>query len=684
MFKLAIDGPAGAGKSTISKIVAKQLNFQYIDTGAMYRAITLKGLRLGVNLENEDEYDYLNNTVLSVDHDKIFIDGEDVSTEIRSVDVTVNVSTPSKIGRVRTWLVGFQRKISESKNVVMDGRDIGTVVLPNADLKIYLDASAECRARRRQLERLEKGLDISFEETLNEINVRDHKDSTRAISPLKVADDAIVIDSSDMTIDEVVEKIISLVNERGSKKMSNLKFFEGQEVSGVINNVTSDAIYLEVAGETKAVIYSNDLSGYIEGQKLRDLYAEGGDFKGLVKQLAKDKKTGAPLLILSTKLYHAREELKVFDAIKERDEIIKAKVVGVSRIGADLLYKSYNDIKVFLPIKNIDLSEKAIYQLKNEEIDVLITHVDHDRVSVTVSNTAAMNKINRQKKEAALAKLEVGQIHEGTVTNVLDFGAIVELGEVSGLLHRTELDHKLVKNVADFVKVGDVVKVKIIKMEEGKIGLSRKALIDHPWDLLKQQYHVGDEFEGTVAKVIEAGLLIKLTDEYSGLMPNSEYSWLINERIDGQYTEGSTIKVKITAIDDAKKRVSLSHRATKENKWANVSLRRGDAIKVVIATSEDRGAKVTYQEVTGFMPINEVTSAKRIAKVEEVFPIGTEVEVQVMDCDPLRARLTVSAKALEAAKERAEFDAYYKKQSAEIPTSTILDALGEDWKKFTE
>lgn len=213
MYKLAIDGPAGSGKSTISKILAKQLGFDHIDTGAMYRAITLKALRLGINLENEDEYGFLKDTVIDLEGDKIYMDGEDVSTDIRSIEVTTNASTPAKLAVVRTALVDLQRKIAEKKNVIMDGRDIGSVVLPNADLKIYLDATPECRALRRMKERAEAGVFKPFEETLEEIVVRDRKDSTRAISPLKVADGAIVIDTSDMTIDEVVAKIIELVRQ---------------------------------------------------------------------------------------------------------------------------------------------------------------------------------------------------------------------------------------------------------------------------------------------------------------------------------------------------------------------------------------------------------------------------------------------------------------------------------------
>ena len=678
MFKVAIDGPAGAGKSTISVIVADKLGFQYIDTRAMYRAITYKALKLGVNLEDEKSYEFLKDTILEVDGKKIYIDGQDVSNEIRSVEVTVNVSTPSKIGVVRSWLVDYQRKISASRNVVMDGRDIGTVVLPNADLKVYLDATPECRAKRRMLERSEKGINIPFEETLEEIKLRDFKDSTREISPLKQADDAVRIDSSDMTIDEVVNKIIMLVNERGSSKMSNVSFVEGQEVRGIINNVTKEAVYIELDGENKAVIYANDMADYVEGQKLRDYYYEGADFKGLVKQIVKDNKTSKPLYILSTKLYAAKDDIKVFEEIKENDEIIKVEVINVTRAGADLKYKDYNNIKIFLPIKNIDLKEQALYSLKRQSIDVLITNIDADRFHVTVSNIAAMNKQARIAKEAAFAKLSVGDVVKGDVVNVLDFGAIVDLGSgVSGLLHRNELDHKLVRNVKDYVKVGDSVEVKIIKIEDGKVGLSKKALIDHPWDVLKGQYHVGDVFDGTIVKTIPAGLIIKLTDEYSGLMPRSEYSWLITERLDNQYKDGDTITVKVMEIDSNKKRVSLSHRQTLDNPWGDVKVRRGDVITVEVSSIEEKGAKVKYLNVEGFLPVNEVTSQKRISSVAEVFPVGEQVEVSVTDCDPLRAKLVVSAKVLETAKERAEFDKYYAQQEKEIPTNTLADLLGD-------
>lgn len=672
MFKIAIDGPAGSGKSTISKLLAKELNFEYIDTGAMYRAITLKALRLGVDLEKDESYDFLSDTKLDIQNGKVLLDDEDVSEAIRSVEVTNQVSTPSKIGVVRTFLVDYQRKISESKNVIMDGRDIGTVVLPNANLKVFLTATVECRAKRRMLEREEKGVILSLEETINEMIVRDTKDSTRAISPLKQAEDAILVDSSDMSIEEVINEIIKLACERGLKIMSKERIYEGQNVKGRIINVTNDAIYLELAEGQKAVIYSNDLLDYVEGQKLRNYYNEGGEFSAQVKQVSKDRKTGEPLFILSTKLEAEKAKYEIFEELKENDEIISVKVDRVSRVGADVTYK---ELKAFLPIKNVDLSEEALKSMRGQTIEVIVTFVNREKMQVTVSSILAQKKKDRLAKEAALGAIKLDDIVEGTVIDVKPYGAIVSLGVVSGLLHVSEMSHKMVKNANELYKVNDSVKAKVIKLEGDKIGLSVRALTPHPWDILKEQYHVGDVFEGTVAKVIELGLLIKLTDEYTGLMHRSEYSWLVNEKLEGKYNEGDTIKVQILAIDDQKKRVSLSHRATKENTWGSIKVRKGETITVTIASIEEKGAKVNYLNVTGFMPLNEATSTKRISKVDEVYEVGAEVEVLVIDADTSRAKLVVSRKALEVAKERAEFDAYFSKQEEETPTSTLADVF---------
>ena len=219
MNSIAIDGPAGAGKSSIAKALSKRLGYIYIDTGAMYRAVALFFLDEGVKDSEDSRIESLLEKLdISIKYEdgtqKVFLNGVDVSDKLRLEQIGKLASKFSAIGSVREKLVALQRKLAKKENVVMDGRDIGTVVLPNADLKIYLSASSKVRAKRRYLELLEKGntdLDINLIE--DEIIKRDEADINREISPLKQAEDAYYLDSSDMTLEEVVSKILSMVKE---------------------------------------------------------------------------------------------------------------------------------------------------------------------------------------------------------------------------------------------------------------------------------------------------------------------------------------------------------------------------------------------------------------------------------------------------------------------------------------
>ncbi|MBZ4682693.1 MAG: CMP/dCMP kinase [Fusobacteriaceae bacterium] len=210
-YVLAIDGPAGSGKSTVSKLLAKKLDgFVYLDTGAMYRMITYKCLKNNIQAEDIEKIkELLEETNFDIKEDKFFLDNRDVSFEIRTKEVTSNVSKYAAVKIIREKLVDIQRKISKGKKIVIDGRDIGTVVFPDAELKIFLIASPEERASRRVKDYESKGIKADYNETLNEIIKRDKLDSEREESPLKKAEDAIELDTSRLTIDEVVEKILS-------------------------------------------------------------------------------------------------------------------------------------------------------------------------------------------------------------------------------------------------------------------------------------------------------------------------------------------------------------------------------------------------------------------------------------------------------------------------------------------
>lgn len=217
---VAIDGPAGTGKSSVSKGLAQALRARYLDTGGMYRTVTLAVLRAGVDPADADSVARVAETVqMSVDHhpggDSYFLDGEDVSAEIRGDRVTGAVSAVSAVPAVRTRLVALQREMAQGPDtVVVEGRDIGTVVLPDAPVKIYLTASAETRARRRNDQNVAAGLADDYVGVLADVRRRDHLDSTRAVSPLRPATDAVIVDTSDMTEAEVIDHLLELVKQR--------------------------------------------------------------------------------------------------------------------------------------------------------------------------------------------------------------------------------------------------------------------------------------------------------------------------------------------------------------------------------------------------------------------------------------------------------------------------------------
>ena len=219
VVNVAVDGPAGAGKSTISRAAAKELGFIYVDTGALYRAVGVYALRNGIGTKDSENIEKaLKDIVVELkfvgDVQHVFLNGEDVSTEIRTPEASMAASDVSAIPCVRAFLFDLQRDIAKKNNCIMDGRDIGTVVLPDAKIKIFLTASAEERAKRRYKELVEKGAKDTYKEVLADLEKRDYQDSHREIAPLKPAEDSVIVDTSDYNFDEAKNIIVNIIKER--------------------------------------------------------------------------------------------------------------------------------------------------------------------------------------------------------------------------------------------------------------------------------------------------------------------------------------------------------------------------------------------------------------------------------------------------------------------------------------
>lgn len=224
MINVAIDGPAGAGKSTVARGAAKELGYIYVDTGALYRTVALAATRNGVLESAEKTEQMLKDITVDLAFDDagaqcVYLNGEDVSSLIRTPEISMAASNVSKIPAVRAFLLGLQRDIAAKNNVIMDGRDIATVVLPDAQVKIFLTASPECRAERRYKELLEKGENVKYDDVLADVNARDYQDSHREIAPLKPAKDSVIADTSGKSLPQSIEMIISVIKEKTNGKL---------------------------------------------------------------------------------------------------------------------------------------------------------------------------------------------------------------------------------------------------------------------------------------------------------------------------------------------------------------------------------------------------------------------------------------------------------------------------------
>lgn len=219
MINVAIDGPAGAGKSTIAKAAAKELGYIYVDTGALYRTVALSAQKMGIldSLDDAAVDRLIDSSVVEMKYidgvQAVFLNGEDVSSLIRTPEISMGASKVSAIPKVRAFLLDLQQNIAKTNNVIMDGRDIATVVLPNADVKIFLFASPECRAKRRYIELIEKGESVMYEDVLADVNQRDYQDSHREIAPLKPSKESIMLDTSELNLEESIEAVINTIKE---------------------------------------------------------------------------------------------------------------------------------------------------------------------------------------------------------------------------------------------------------------------------------------------------------------------------------------------------------------------------------------------------------------------------------------------------------------------------------------
>lgn len=725
-WQIAIDGPAASGKSTIAKGLAKLLNFEYLDTGAMYRAVTYKALNLKINLEDENEYSFLEDTKIDFINGNIYLDGIDVSKEIRSVEVTNNVSLVSKFRYVRSKMVLIQRQLANDKNIIVDGRDIGTVVLPNANLKIYLYADSNTRAIRRMKEREEQGIYISLEDTIQEIEARDYKDSHREISPLTQADDAEFVDTSEFTIEQVINIITRLVLKRGysmedlEQKNVNIEnqeenlekeekveqvaeeapeaveapetaveeehgttYKEMQVVESVVVEVEEarpgnekknikakeERVLIELPDGQQGYLFRKDCVNIADDEPLFDQFVPEDKVTVAIKKIFPD----GGKFIFSTALVEKRNKLVEFEkTIKERP-IILAKVI--KQVAFGLLMK-YEDFTCLLPTQ-LATNPEEFESLIGKELEVVPVRIDLPKIRVIVSQTHAQKKKEKAQRKEFISQIQVGQVYDGVVKNIETYGAFVEIYKgVEGLLHISELDHTRVAKVEKVLKTGDTVKVQVITVEKDHIGLSRKALLPNHWADYFADKQVGDVVTGKAIEINKAGVRLELAPELEGFVPKSEYSWDREAQVEDLVKIGDEITGKLIEVEKSKRRIIVSVKQLGENPWSSCKLANGDIIEVAITSVLANGFKVEYQGLKGYMAKGALPKAIAFDSVKE----GDVLKVKVRVLDLEKQKFIVSMRDAEEPKPEKENYSKLMKSTEKI-SNTFGDYLSDFGKK---
>jgi len=668
-WRIAIDGPAGAGKSTISKKVAEILGFEYIDTGAMYRAVTLKALALNINLHDEEEYKFLEETRIDFRNQRLFLDDKDVSDEIRSLEVSNNVSLVSSFGYVREKMVSLQRELAKDKNVIMDGRDIGTVVLPDAELKIFLNADITERARRRLKERLENNLPTqTLEETIEEIKERDRKDSNREISPLQKAADAIEIDTSKLNVDEVVEEIIKLVVERGYK-MENLekdKILENEETKTEEMQaeerpeeaVTAEEPAVEPVSEAKEAEESAQAAAP-EAEAEKEPEAEEGEedevdyeddeesAEAEAPEDADDENAAKPEKSKYRELQVVEgtvvEVLEARPEEKRGNRVIKAKKERVL-IRLDDGQEGYLFRRDTADIK--DDEELFDLFMEGDRVQVVIKKIYPDGGKFLFS-TVLLKMRNELKKFDEVIK------NHGTITakvvKELSVGYLLKHGEYSCLLPSTQVAVPEEER-ANFI--GSEIEVAPIRIDYGRIRLIVSQTVANAIKRRREKraflenVQVGQVFEGVVKNIESYGAFVEIAPGVEGLLHISELDHRRVNKVEKVLNIGDVVKVQVIKVND--EHVGLSRKALLPNHWADYIADKtvGTVVEGEITEINNAGVVVQLaEEVSGFLPRSEF-AYERDVYITDFVAVGDKIQAKIIEIDPQKKRIILSRKQL--------------------------------------
>ena len=696
---ITIDGPSGAGKSTVAKLIADKLGFKYLDTGAMYRAVTLYMIENQVDIKNEEEViNALNKLNIGFDSNyRIYLDSQDITEDIRKEKVVKFVSEVSAISSVRRKMVDLQRDIAKEDNYILDGRDAGSVVFPNADYKFYLEASLEERAKRRYKEELSKEVDISFEAVKESIKKRDKYDSNRKDSPLVVPENAIIIDTTNMTIDEVAEEITdiflnkktisifdinsdNLRNREGIMEDNNLsneqernEFLKAVEEFGEGDNNNSYKVGNIVKGKIEKFDDSDvfiNLNYKVEGKINRSEFERepyiGEELEALIDSVDNDN---GYFILSKAKLDKRRAQFVIEDAIKN-NKSVKGIVKEVIKGGFNISIMGY---QAFCPFSQIEIN-KGIKDEEHigKEYDFRI--IKKKGKDIVVSRRAYQEEKQNSNIETFLNNLKEGDIINGKVKNIERYGAFIGITEgLDGFLYRENMSWAKIINPKDIITRGEerAFKVLSIDREKHRVDLGLKQLENDSWVQFIEEYHVGDIIKGEVTNIKKFGAFVKVYDDVEGLIHISDLSWNSHVNSPSDFVKkGAYLECKILAIDVPERKLTLGLKQAQENPWDTVS--RDFPIKSIVKCKPKRILKnfAVFElpnGLEGICDIGDFDWINSIVNIKDYIKENEDIDMVILSIDRDKQRIKLSHKHLKESPWRV-----FEK---EHPVGSVVDGI---------
>lgn len=696
---ITIDGPSGAGKSTVAKLIADKLGFKYLDTGAMYRAVTLYMIENQVDIKNEEEViNALNKLNIGFDSNyRIYLDSQDITEDIRKEKVVKFVSEVSAISSVRRKMVDLQRDIAKEGNYILDGRDAGSVVFPNADYKFYLEASLEERAKRRYKEELSKEVDISFEAVKESIKKRDKYDSNRKDSPLVVPENAIIIDTTNMTIDEVAEEITdiflnkktisifdinsdNLRNREGIMEDNNLsneqernEFLKAVEEFGEGDNNNSYKVGNIVKGKIEKFDDSDvfiNLNYKVEGKINRSEFERepyiGEELEALIDSVDNDN---GYFILSKAKLDKRRAQFVIEDAIKN-NKSVKGIVKEVIKGGFNISIMGY---QAFCPFSQIEIN-KGIKDEEHigKEYDFRI--IKKKGKDIVVSRRAYQEEKQNSNIETFLNNLKEGDIINGKVKNIERYGAFIGITEgLDGFLYRENMSWAKIINPKDIITRGEerAFKVLSIDREKHRVDLGLKQLENDSWVQFIEEYHVGDIIKGEVTNIKKFGAFVKVYDDVEGLIHISDLSWNSHVNSPSDFVKkGAYLECKILAIDVPERKLTLGLKQAQENPWDTVS--RDFPVKSIVKCKPKRILKnfAVFElpnGLEGICDIGDFDWINSIVNIKDYIKENEDIDMVILSIDRDKQRIRLSHKHLK--------ESPWKVFEKEHPVGSVVDGI---------